>query len=346
MPPPQSARNTFLPPYSNVNCWMKCGGMISPLASLTKPESIGCWISACTSVVSPLDVARTRMVDAIVLSSCPLAAATADGDLDFLVGAVELAARFHDHDDVAGLRHLDAVGNVWKRARRNSVGRHQHDRIFADQERDRGHVRQRRRDRNRNHGAVLGDFAYVQLDLVRCLRRLAVERLDRVGFALRLESLFRIFVVGRGERARRAKRKIAETEQRDCACTLQYQPPRGRKSDVSHIHYLQKRARARHSVCRKSTTALISFSVRIRLRPNGGITVSGLRRVSSLRMATRSSRLGYLLLMSTSSGPIVPGRSPPLMTWQVRQLPLLRSKASLRPSSTADCACAVPMEAN
>ena len=57
--------------------------------------------------------------------------------------------------------------------------------------------------------------------------------------------------------------------------------------------------------------------------------VSGLRRVSSVMMATRSSRLGYLLLMSISSGPIVPGRLPPLMTWQVRQLPLLRSKASL-----------------
>src|SRR5262245_40388953 len=78
----------------------------------------------------------------------------------------------------------------------------------------------------------------------------------------------------------------------------------------------------------------------MRLRPNGGITVSGLRRFSSWRIATRSSRLGYLLLMSINSGPIVPGRSPPLMTWQVRQLPLLRSKASLRPSSTDDCACA------
>src|SRR6185295_18908696 len=153
---------------------------------------------------------------------------------------------------------------------------------------------------------------------------------------------------------RQAEREIAEADERDRACTLQDQPPRGRKSDVSHVHRLLKRACARHSldllvlrhsVCRKSTTASISFSVRSRLRPNGGITVSGLRRVSSLRMATRSSRLGYLLLMSTSSGPIVPGRSPPLMAWQVRQLPLLRSKASLRPSSTADCACAAPVEA-
>ena len=31
----------------------------------------------------------------------------------------------------------------------------------------------------------------------------------------------------------------------------------------------------RHSVCRKSTTASISLGVKIRLRPNGGITVSG-----------------------------------------------------------------------
>ena len=88
----------------------------------------------------------------------------------------------------------------------------------------------------------------------------------------------------------------------------------------------------------KSTTALISFSVKIRFRPNGGITVSGLRLVSSVTIATRSSRLGYLLLMSVSSGPMVPGRSPPLITWQVRQLPLPRSKASFWPSAAADCA--------
>src|SRR3954454_17911467 len=111
MPPPQSARNTFLPSYSNVNCWMKCGGMISPLASLTKPESIGCWISACTSVLSPSDVARTRMVDAMIIL-LRLAAAAADRHLDFLVGAVELAAGFDHRDHIAGLRHLDPVRHV------------------------------------------------------------------------------------------------------------------------------------------------------------------------------------------------------------------------------------------
>src|SRR3981189_2330338 len=108
MPPPQSATNTALPSYSKVSCWMKCGGMVSPLASLMKPESIGCWISACTSVVSPLKVARTRMVDAIFYDPC-LAAAAADGDFDFLGGAVELAAGFDDDDYIGGLRHLDAV---------------------------------------------------------------------------------------------------------------------------------------------------------------------------------------------------------------------------------------------
>ena len=41
----------------------------------------------------------------------PLAAAAADGDFDFLGGAVELAAGFDDHDHIAGPRHLDAVGN-------------------------------------------------------------------------------------------------------------------------------------------------------------------------------------------------------------------------------------------
>ena len=98
----------------------------------------------------------------------------------------------------------------------------------------------------------------------------------------------------------------------------------------------------RHKVCRKSTTALISCSVKIRFRPNGGITVCGLRLVSSVRMATRSLRSGYLLLISFSSGPMVPGRSPPLMTWQVRQLPLPRSNAIFWPSAAADCAWAGP----
>src|SRR3954452_2578481 len=101
---------------------MKCGGISSPLVSLTKPESIGCWISACTSVVSPLDVARTRMVDAMGFSLQPSAAAAADRDLDFLDCAVELAAGFHDRDHVAGLGHFQPVGDVRNRARGNPVG--------------------------------------------------------------------------------------------------------------------------------------------------------------------------------------------------------------------------------
>src|ERR1700743_3799113 len=109
---------------------MKCAGISSPFASLMKPESIGCWISACTSVVSPLLVARTRMVDAMI--SCPYlflrmilsenrvplfwirresAAAAADADFDCLGGAVELAAGLHDRDHVAGLGHLQPIGN-------------------------------------------------------------------------------------------------------------------------------------------------------------------------------------------------------------------------------------------
>src|SRR5258708_39893512 len=93
---------------------MKCGGMIAPLASLTKPESIGCWISACTSGVSPLEIARTRMVGVIwdAPVSSGLAAAAADRNLDFLGCAVELAARFHHRDHVAGLRHFQAIGNA------------------------------------------------------------------------------------------------------------------------------------------------------------------------------------------------------------------------------------------
>src|SRR5262244_1435682 len=122
---------------------MKCGGMISPFASFTKPESIGCWISACTSVVSPLLVARTRMVDPISLSylffahdlvgkpvptfsdHARLTAAAADGDFDFLGGAVELAAGFHNRNHVAGLGHLQPVGDSGHRAGGNYIGRRQ-----------------------------------------------------------------------------------------------------------------------------------------------------------------------------------------------------------------------------
>src|SRR5690348_7823080 len=107
---------------------MKCAGMRSPFASLMKPESIGCWISACTSVVAPLLVARTRMVDAMGLASiyilrmilsenryhfaltrpfgsgsCALTAAATDGDLDFLGSAVELATGFDDRNHIACL---------------------------------------------------------------------------------------------------------------------------------------------------------------------------------------------------------------------------------------------------
>ena len=65
---------------------------------------------------------------------------------------------------------------------------------------------------------------------------LAIERLDRVGFALRLERIFRIFVVGGGEGRRQAERQIAEADQRDRARALQDQAPRGEKSVVVDRH--------------------------------------------------------------------------------------------------------------
>ena len=70
----------------------------------------------------------------------------------------------------------------------------------------------------------------------------------------------------------------------------------------------------RHSVCRKSTTALISFSVRMWFLPNGGITVCGLRLVSSLTIATSSLRSGYFDLMPVSAGPMLPASVPPLIS--------------------------------
>src|ERR1700721_1284043 len=146
--------NTFLPSCSKVNCWMKCGGIVSPLASFTKPESIGCWISTWTSVVSPPEIARTRMVDAIrMLLYCASAAAAADGYLDFLDGAIKLAAGFHDHDHVAGFRHFETIGHARQRARRNPVNRRQCVWIFRGQKRDRGYLGECRADGDRNHGA-------------------------------------------------------------------------------------------------------------------------------------------------------------------------------------------------
>src|SRR5262245_44508313 len=242
MPPPQSAKNTGLPSYSNVSCWMKCGGMISLLESLTKPESMGCWISACTSVISPLLAARTRMVDAMglllylwrkILSEnrrplfriMRLAAAAADRDLHFLVGPEQLAPRFDDDGHLAGLRHLYAVGDAGHRPRGDLVRRHQRNRICAHQERDRGDVGQRRGDGHRPHRAILGDLGRIELDLVGSFRALAVERLNRIRVALLLEGLCRVFVIRRRE-SWPAERRSAEADQRNRACALQDHAPR------------------------------------------------------------------------------------------------------------------------
>src|SRR3982074_2358695 len=273
--------------------------------------------------------------------SCASAAAAADGHFDFLGCAVELAAGFHNRDQVAGLRHFQAIGHAWQGPGRNLVGRRQRVGIFADQKRDRGYIGEGGADRDRNHRAVLGDFRCVELDLVGWLGGLAIERFDRVRFALRFERIFRIFVVGRGERRSRAERNVAEADQRDRAGAFQDHAPRRRKSVVNDGHLSSPKASIRHhNVCRKSTIALISWSVKMRFRPNGGITVCGLRLVSSWRMATRSLRSGYLLLISFSAGPMEPGKSPPLISWQVRQLPLPRSKASFCPSAPAGLAFA------
>src|SRR3954451_22630309 len=71
------------------------------------------------------------------------------------------------------------------------------------------------------------------------------------------------------------------------------------------------------------------------LRLNGGITLSGLRLVSSDTIATSSLRSGKRSFILLSSGPTLPGASPPAITWQVRQLPLARSKASCCPFNGA-----------
>jgi len=72
------------------------------------------------------------------------------------------------------------------------------------------------------------------------------------------------------------------------------------------------------------------------------MTVNELRLLSSKMMAVSSLRSGKRCFISESGGPTLPGESPPLMSWQVRQLPLLRSNASFSPSEAGACAQARP----
>src|SRR5450432_278516 len=108
--------------------------------------------------------------------------------------------------------------------------------IFSDQERDRGDVGKRGADRYRNHRAILSDFGCVELDLVGSLGGLAIERLDRLGVALLLEGLFRIFVVGGSVGWYEAEREIAEANQRDSCRALQDQASRRREPVISGGH--------------------------------------------------------------------------------------------------------------
>ena len=61
------------------------------------------------------------------------AAAAADGDFDFLGGAVELAARLDDGDDLAGLGHFKPARDRRHGAVRDLVGAGEHVRIFQHQ---------------------------------------------------------------------------------------------------------------------------------------------------------------------------------------------------------------------
>src|SRR5580698_1135704 len=115
--------------------------MIFPWASLTKPESIGCCTSACTSVMSPLATARTRIVDAMMLFS--LAAAAADGDFDLFAGAVDLAAGFDERHDLAGFCHFEPVGHRACGAGRQFVAGRQRVGVLRNDDRNRRYVGKR-----------------------------------------------------------------------------------------------------------------------------------------------------------------------------------------------------------
>src|SRR3989344_9221065 len=106
---------------------MKCAGIFWLVFLSTRwPVSIGCVISTRTSIAPSCGRVRTFIflsaMISFLLSLSRLAAATADGDLDGLLGAVELAAGLAHHVHVRGLAHLHARGEVAVGAMEGDVG--------------------------------------------------------------------------------------------------------------------------------------------------------------------------------------------------------------------------------
>ena len=154
---------------------------------------------------------------------------------------------------------------------------------------------------------------------------------------LLLERFFRVFVIGGGRAGsggeRATPRPASATDPAPFSTRRRVAGKRSVRGCHREISHEVSPPAPPHRVCRKSTIALISCSVKIRVsaeRRHHGLRVA---LVSSVRIATRSLRSGYLLLMSFKRRPDAAGKVAALDPWQLRQLPLLRSKASFWPSA-------------
>src|SRR5204863_7030490 len=100
---PHSAESTVRPLWVAVTFWMNQAGMTAPFASLRWPVSISWLISTFTSTLSPAIEARIFIGSAMSLTS-----ASAESDLHFLGGVVELAVGLDQREHVRRLAHLHA----------------------------------------------------------------------------------------------------------------------------------------------------------------------------------------------------------------------------------------------
>src|SRR5574343_918552 len=127
---------------------MNQAGTTAPLASLRWPVSIS-WLTRTLTSVTPSLLAARIFIGLPMfcsLNSYRLAAAAAEGDLDFLGRHEELAVRLDQGVDIGGLAHLDARLDVGFGALRQREDGGQRIGVLFDQDGDHADVRQRRRN--------------------------------------------------------------------------------------------------------------------------------------------------------------------------------------------------------
>src|SRR5882672_474177 len=231
---PHCADSTVLPAWVTVTFWMKCAGTTAPLASLRCPVSMSWLISTRTSTLSPAMLARMRIGSAI---SAP---APAESNLD-LLHRVEVLAVGPDHRvDVGSFGHLHAGRDEGIGAVGDLEIRRKRVRILLDQDRDRLRPRNPAFDRDRHHGAVLGDVGRGDLDLRALGGPAAAERLQRVGDALGLERRL-VPLLGEGLARADQSRRRREREHAGSAARLEDPAP----SDVHAV-----RLQGKHLTCK------------------------------------------------------------------------------------------------